>query len=341
MKYCWVLLLMLVATLSAQAADTLRILTWPGYADADLVSRFESEHHVKVEVTQVASDEVLWQKLTTNGGRDFDVFAANTAEMQRYIGEGVVRALTPALIPNIANQLPRFHPQGDMPGVVQQGLRYAVPYTYAEMGLIYDRRRFAEPPQSWRVLWDPQWRGKVLMFDGGTHAFSLAAMAAGLPPFKIPAADFARLARSLVELRRNLLTFYATPEQALALFRDDDAALLFANFGSQQLKLMRDAGLDVGYTIPAEGALAWLDCWAVTAASNNAELAQAWINYTLEPEVSAALSERQGLANTIAANGTASADDHLLWLQTAEDPERRNALWNRVLSGDRPELFRQ
>ena len=72
------------------------------------------------------------------------------------------------------------------------------------------------------------------------------------------------------------------PEESVELFQHHAVALLFANYGRQQLKLLRDAGADVGYMIPQEGALAWLDCWAVTRGVKNRRLAESWINYMLE-----------------------------------------------------------
>ncbi len=335
---CCLLLALIASPLLAAPPATLRMLAWPGYADADLVAAFEQRYQVKVEVTLVSSDEVLWHKLSTNQGADYDLFAANTAELQRYIAAGLVAPLDLANIPNRSKQLARFR-EPDLAGVSSAGVVYAVPYTYSEMGLIYDRRHFAQPPRSWLALWQPQYRGKVLMYDGGSHAFSLAALSAGQQPFAIAADQFNPLARQLVALRRNLLTLYSTPEQATTLFRERRALLMFGNFGTQQLKALRDAGVDAGYVIPDEGALAWLDCWAVSVGRRDQVLAEAWINYSLEPEVSGALTERQGLANTISANPNARDRDRIIWLRQVEDPDRRSALWQRVVAGDRPERF--
>lgn len=74
---------------------------------------------------------------------------------------------------------------------------------------------------------------------------------------------------------------------------------MHANYGQQQLKQLRDAGLDVGYVVPKEGALAWLDCWAITRRSTQVALAAEWINYMLDPAVSREFTRRQGLANTL------------------------------------------
>jgi putative spermidine/putrescine transport system substrate-binding protein len=91
--------------------------------------------------------------------------------------------------------------------------------------------------------------------------------------------------------------------------------------------------------IPREGALAWLDCWAVTRGAKDRALAERWINYTLTPEVSALLTSRQGLANTVTAFTDSRPDDRLIWLQPLQDFARREALWDRILSGDGADKF--
>lgn len=66
------------------------MLAWTGYADSDLVKRFGQRLGVSVEVTIVSSDDQPRDKLAARQGRGFDVFAANTAELQRYIDQGKV-----------------------------------------------------------------------------------------------------------------------------------------------------------------------------------------------------------------------------------------------------------
>ncbi len=63
-----------------RAATVLRVLAWPGYADPDLVAVFEKRHGVKVEITTVASDDVLRAKLASPDGPGFDLVAASDAE---------------------------------------------------------------------------------------------------------------------------------------------------------------------------------------------------------------------------------------------------------------------
>lgn len=320
----------------AQPREVLRVLAWPGYADADVVKAFEQRHGVQVEVTIVGNDEMLRQKLTDPKGPVFDVFAANTAELKAYLDQGLLAPIALQQVPNVAGQLPRFRAREAIPGITRAGATYAIPFTYSEMGLIYDRRQFAHPPQSWSELWNLQYKGRVLAYDGSTHNFSLAALLHGVAPFRIDAARWPEVTHSLIDLRRNVLGFYNQPDDAVDLFRRHAAALLFANYGRQQLKQMRDAGLDVGYVIPTEGALAWLDCWALTRNARQPALALRWIDHVLELGNSREFTRRHGLANTREEPAGAASQDKIIWLEPVEDEARRAHLWRRILSGDQP-----
>jgi putative spermidine/putrescine transport system substrate-binding protein len=327
----------LAVAVAAHAADTLRVLSWPGYADPDIVKAFEKRHGVTVQVTVVGSDETLWERVSANRGGDFDVFAVNTAELKRYIDKGLVVPLDLAHIPNVATQQPRFRDRYAIPNLMRDGVVYAVPYTYSEMGLIYDRQQLAEPPTSISALWDPRWRGKVLAFDTGGHNFSIAALALGKPnPFQLDEVAYKEVTAHLVALRRNVLTFYSLPEESVELFRDHKVALLFANYGTQQVQQLKKAGADIGYVLPKEGALAWLDCWTITHGVQNKALAEAWIDYMLEKPVGRALTERQGLANTVESSALDERKSKIVWLEPVEDANRRSELWSRIVSGDRP-----
>lgn len=320
----------------ASAADVLRVLAWPGYADADIVKTFERRTGAKVEVTYIDSDEALWKRLNQSRGEEFDVFAVNTGELQRYIKASLVRPINTQAITNTTQQLPRFQDLKSIPGIVHGDKVFAMPYTYSEMGLIYDRQQVKKAPTSIKVLWDPQYRGKVLLYNGGSHNFSLAAQYLGDPtPFNIDAGEWPAAVHQLIALRRNAMAFYTQPEDSVELFKSSKAALLFANYGSQQVTLLKKAGVDVGYAIPTEGALAWLDCWVITRGVRNEALAHAWINYMLEPEPSAVLLDRQGLANTRTESPFLRAGDRVTWLEPLESVDRRNLLWARIVSGDR------
>ena len=331
----------LLSSAPVVAADNvLRVLAWPGYADADVVKTFESRYNAKVEVTLVDSDEALWAQMHAQGTPQFDVLAANTAEIERYTRANLLAPLDLASLPNTKKQLPRFQALSAIEGLTSAGNVYAIPFTYSSMGLIYDRKQIAVAPRSMRELWNPRYRGKVLDFNSAQHNFSFTALALGYPhPFQLDDTQMRVIAHKLVDLRRNLLTYYTLPEEATAFFIQHKVALMFGNYGTQQVESLRRAGADVGYVIPDEGVLAWLDCWSMTRSAKDRPLALAWINYMLEPDVSALLTQRQGLANTLTAPAENGDKAHIVWIGPVEDIQRREDLWSRIVSGDRSERF--
>jgi putative spermidine/putrescine transport system substrate-binding protein len=331
------ILLLCLLSLPLQAKPLLRVLTWPGYADEDLVAAFAERYSADVEVTLVGNDDELRLKLSKDGGKHYDVIAANTSEINYFVQQQLLQPLRLENLPQRSGQLRQFRQLKDIPGLIHEEQAYGVPYTYGEMGLIYNRKMMSRPPTSISSLWDPQWQGQVLAYDGSSHSFSLARQALAKPPFSIPKEDIPATATKLIELRRNVLSFYSLPEESVSLFTQNPVALLYANYGRQQLKLLEDAGADVGYVIPLEGALAWLDCWAITRTTPNRDLAEQWINYSLEPHVSGALTKRHGLENTLRVLQTSTAPLHLIWLEPVENAELRAKLWQSILAGERPE----
>ena len=329
----------LAPSLPANAGETLRVLAWPGFADSDLVQDFEKRFGVNVEVSFVNSDDMLRKKISANQGSDFDVFAASTSELQYYIAQKLIVPLQLSAIPNTAHQLPRFRKLNGIPGIAVSGHVFAIPYTYSEMGLIYDRKQFKKAPISMAALWDPKYKGRILAVNSSSHNFSIASLLLGGLPFQIRDTQFDKVAEHLIALRRNVLTFYTQPEESVHLFHKHKAALLFANDGKKQFKQLRDAGADVAYVIPREGALARLDCWAITRGAKNRQLAENWINYTLEANVSSELTRRHGLSNTIHASPPENNSAKIIWLKPVENEPRRTALWRHIISGDSPWKF--
>jgi putative spermidine/putrescine transport system substrate-binding protein len=331
------LMLMLGKQTTVDAREMLRVLAWPGYADPEVATLFEQRFSVDVEVTIVSSDDDLWYKINTG---NFDVFAVNTAELQRYIERNLAISIDIGNISNHKNQLPRFQNPAEIPGLIRNDKLYAIPYTYSEMGLIYNRATVKAIPTSMADMWDSDYRGRVLAFNASNHNFSVVGLLMGVQnPFHMNDSELVQAAKQLVSLRRNVLTFYATAEEAATLFSKYDIALIFGNYGSQQLKALREAGADIGYIIPREGALAWLDCWAITSEASNRKLAEHWIDFMLENGISQHLTDKHGLANTVIPSPDSHYNDKIIWLEPTAEPLKRKALWDRIISGDSPETF--
>jgi putative spermidine/putrescine transport system substrate-binding protein len=324
--------LALVAGAAMAQAEELRILAWQGYADDDWVAEFEKQHEgVDVSVVYVGTDDEIWAKIKGSEGQDFDLFAVNTAQLQRYIDAGLTTPYDMDLLPNQKETLERFRDLSTVTGVTRDGAVHAIPYAFDSIGIIYDTTKVPTAPDSWNVLWDPQYAGRILGYDNGEHNFSVGALTLGIAdPFHLDDAQFAEIKDKLIEMKRATLSFYTTPDEALQLYQQNDIALIWANYGQQQVKAMLDAGAPIAFVIPKEGGLAWLDTWAMTSGVADKALAEAWVNFVLSKEVSGALSDRTGFGNTVVPFGSANPGDKIVWVENVEDPTKRADLWNEI-----------
>jgi putative spermidine/putrescine transport system substrate-binding protein len=326
---------MLVAATAAMAqaaqAKELRILAWQGYADDDWVKEFEQKTGADVSVVFIGTDDEIWAKIKGSEGKDFDLFAVNTAQLQRYIDAGLTTAYDLDKIPNLKEALPRFRDLTQVGGVMRDGKVYAIPLCFDSIGLIYDTDKVKPAPSSMDVLWDPKYKGKVLAYDNGEHNFSFTALTLGIKdPFHLTPEQMEQVKQKLIALKQNVLSFYTTADEALQIYQNNDVALIWANYGQQQVKAMKDAGAHVAYINASEGALAWLDTWAMTSGVQDKELAEQWVNFVLQKKVGQQLSERTGFGNTVVPAPSAGEKDKLVWLELVEDPLKRSDMWNEI-----------
>lgn len=316
---------------SAASAETLRVLAWEGYSDPDWVKDFTKDTGIDVDVVFVGSDDEIWAKIKGSEGKDFDVMAVNTAQLQRYIDADLVKPWDLSKIPNQKEVLPRFQDLSKITGLTRDGKAYGIPFCFDSIGLIYDTDKVQPAPTSMSVLWDPQYAGKVLAYDNGEHNFSFTALTLGIAnPFHLSTEQFAAIKDKLIDLKKNTLSFYTTADEALQIYQNNDVALIWANYGQQQLKAMQKVGAHVAYIAPTEGSLSWLDNWAMTSGAKDPDAAAKWVNFLLDKKIGAQLSERTGFGNTAVASSNANDNDKLVWIESVEDPLKRSDLWNEI-----------
>lgn len=326
-----VAILVLALPLGQAFAKELRILAWQGYADDDWVAEFKKQSGAEVSVVFIGTDDEIWAKIKGSEGKDFDLFAVNTAQLQRYINEKLTAPFDLAKLPNQQATLPRFRDLTKVSGVMREGKVHAIPFAFDSIGLIYDTKKVNPAPTSMDVLWDPKYKGKVLAYDNGEHNFSFTALTLGIDnPFQLKPEQMEQIKKKLIDLKHNVLSFYTTADEALQIYQNNDVALIWANYGQQQMKAMQAAGAPVAYLNPKEGALAWLDTWAMTSGVREPELAHQWVNFALAKKIGQQLSERTGFGNTVVPAPSANDNDKLVWLEFVEDPLKRSDLWNEI-----------
>lgn len=180
-------------------------------------------------------------------------------------------------------------------------------YVQPWAGVAYNTEFRPEGVGSWADLWAPEAEGQLIIpslqnTEGMWTLFSAAMLGSGKPfaeaQYEIDAA-FDKLA----ELKPNLLSVYTTMSQAFNLLEQGEITMLSGNFSSYTLP-RKATGVPVDLSAPTEGIFAMPSGICLVKGGPNPELAQAYVNEMLGPEMQAAIAD---FASSVPANTTVTA----------------------------------
>lgn len=292
---------MLTAGTAAQA-ETLRILTWGGYAPEELIQKFEAKYpDIDVEVT-LSNNEEMIAKLRATGGAGFDL--AQPSHDRIYAAQLEYNIYKPMDLSKIDTSVmePKLL-EGVKANTTIDGEVYSVPHQWGTSGLMADKTK-APDLKSWGDLCDAKYKGKTSMRLRRTILLG-TAFAMGEDPF----AAYADLDEYQAILDKVVDKLIACKDNVKAYWQggDDLAALMLSGeivasetWDSTAYKLYAQ-NPNIVFVPPATGALAWIDTFTLPRKGEADEAAYRWINFVLQPENVAIMSNHTG--GTAAVNG--------------------------------------
>ena len=234
----------------------------------------------KVNYTNFESNENMYSKLS-GGGVSYDVIIPSDYMIQRLLEEDMLLPLDYGNIPNYDKYI-----APDCKGLYfdpQQ--KYTVCYNIGTTVLIYNKKLVKEAPKSWSVLWDEQYRDKVLMFNNSRDAFALAQFMLGQDLNTTSEEDWNAAAELLAKQKDAVHPVYVMDE-VFNLMESGEYA--FATYYAGDYILMQDNNPDLGCCFPEEGVNLFYDAMCVPKCTQNKKGAEAFINFMQEPQVALA-----------------------------------------------------
>lgn len=316
--------------LRAQSKE-LRVLTWEGYAEPEWLDPFKEATGAEVKIVYVGSADEMFAKMQGSQGADFDVVAFDTSIFSRYIDANLLAPVDMSKVPNAGNLAPEFQ---TVDAVMRGDKQFGVPFAWGSLPMIYDADAFPTAPESWEVMWDPQYAQQLISMDDANNCITWGALVLGLPnPYDLSDADFEQVKQKLIEQKKLLLSYFAGFDEGVNLFAQNGIKVMYS-MGEPQVSALKEKGVNAALAIPKEGAVGWLDCWVMSSGVQDVELAHQWINNCLESSVGKALTEKAGYGNTTNTDVNEAAGmtygGQLSWLLQAENYEKRVAVWNEV-----------
>lgn len=268
-----IVLLLFVAPYLSAGRERLYIYNYSEYLDMSLVREFEQETGIRVTLDYFNDNEELLSRLQM-GVVGYDLVFPTSYMVSTMKQQGLLQPIDLEAIPNYAyidtmfTRLP-FDTTG----------RYYVPYTYGYTAIVYNSERVEEPVDSWEVLWDSRYTGRISMLDDVREVFYVAYRMLGWDM----EADTRKLneARDLLIQQKPLLRKYES--YAVELMMSMGEVWLAHAWNGQIVRL---AGEDPKFklALPVEGFPFWIDNFCIPAGAPNKANAERFIDFMLRPE---------------------------------------------------------
>ncbi|EBA09387.1 Spermidine/putrescine-binding periplasmic protein [Sagittula stellata E-37] len=286
---------------SVAQADTLRLLTWGGYAPDDVVAMFEEQTGHTVEVTKSNNEEMI-AKLRATGGGGFDLAQPS---QDRVMGPQMEFGIyKPMDVSKLDQDL--FIPsmlKATMENTTVNGDVYGVPHVWGTSGLVLNTAEAGDVVKDYTDLCAPEVAGKV-SYRLKRPTLIGFAFAMGEDPFAAYGDEakykeiMEKVEAKLTECKANVKTYWGGGDELMNLVRSGEVTASMAwDTGGWKLN---DDNADITFVAPASGALGWIDTFVLPAKGQADDVAYEWINFVMQPEIAAKITDAVG-------NFTASA----------------------------------
>lgn len=267
--------------------EVLNVYTWADNFNPDTISKFEEEYNAKVNISTYNSNEAMYQKLKASEGQ-YDIIQPSDYMVETLINQDMLEKLDKENIPNLekANmkiQTPAFDPNGE----------YSVLYQYGITGIAYNTKYITEEPTSWNDLWNEEYAGHVALLDDPREVIGMGLIKDGYSNNSTNQAEIDQAVSELQELNDNVIAY--DTDTIKQKFATEDAWI--GTMWSGDAVFTQAENPDVKYIVPEEGGTIWADTTAIPKGAKHKELAEEFINFILDPEISAENYEYTGYIN--------------------------------------------
>jgi len=354
-------LIVAIATVAVPASAAERVVNfynWSDYIAPTVFDAFTKETGITVRYDTFDGNDTLEAKLFA-GQSGYDVVVPTAYFLGRQIEAGLYRKLDKSRLPNLTHAWPEI---ADRLAVYDPGNQYAVNYMWGTTGIGYNVKAVRDilgpdaTIDSWNDVFDPD---KIKKFqDCGIHLLDSSddVMSAGLnylhlDPNSTDPAALEKVTDLLIKIRPYVRKFHsleylnalATGEICFALGFSGDVKQ------AQRRAAEAKADIDIGFSIPKEGAQLWLDNLAIPNDAPHVAEAHALIDYLLKPEVAAKNTNYVFYANgdrpsdfidgtirddrTIYPDAATMARLYTIFARDQKTERLVNRLWTRIKTG--------
>jgi putrescine transport system substrate-binding protein len=332
---------------------------WSNYMAPGVLEDFTKETGIKVVYDTFDANETLETRLLA-GKSGYDVVVPTGYFLQRQITAKVFTKLDKSKLPNLVNAWPVVSKQL---ATYDPGNNYGANYMWGTTGIGYNVKTVEKilgpgaKIDSWDIVFKPENLSKfrdcgIHMLDSADDILPAALSYLGIDPNSTKQADLEKAADLVAKIRPFVRKFHSS--EYLGALASGEICFVVGWSGDVMQARSRaeeaKSGVEIGYTIPKEGAQMFFDNLAIPSDAKNVTEAYALIDYLYRPDVAAKNSDFLSYANGNLASQKLidpkilndkniypdEATQKKLFVITARDPATQriiNRLWTKVKTG--------
>ncbi|MBF2050624.1 MAG: ABC transporter substrate-binding protein [Leptolyngbya sp. IPPAS B-1204] len=262
------------------ATTELNIYNWDTYIAPEVLEEFEQRYQVKINYDTYGSNEEMYARIKASDTHYDLIFPADYM-IQMMATEGLLQPLNASQIPNLKHIDPNFlNPDYD------PGNRYSVPYQWGTLGIGYNLETTGKEIDSWTAMFMPQYAGRIAWMDDTRYTIGAVLLFLGYDPNTEKVEEINQARDFLIQQKDTIAAFADDIGQSLLNQGEVDLAFEWSGDIFQVMK----ENPDLRYAIPKEGSIIWTDNMAIPSQARHRQLAEQFINFILEPTISARIS---------------------------------------------------
>lgn len=280
------LLSLLITGCSFSKKQELNVFVWSEYFSPQAIAKFEKEHHCTVILDTYDTNESMYAKLKL-GSSGYDVIFPSNYIFDILVEQHMLHPLDYTQMTNI-----RFFQRDKAVQVGVDTTLYGIPFVVTYTGLGYRKDRIPDFDPTWTVFAQRNLRGRMTMLNDMREALGAALLTLGYSINTINPKEIQEAADLLIKWKKNIAKF-ENEQYKNGLASAEYLVVQGYNSDIMQVSLEEN----VGFAYPKEGSVCSVDYIAIPANAHNFELAQAFVNFLLRPEI-AALNMNHSITGT-------------------------------------------
>ncbi|MEX2462258.1 MAG: spermidine/putrescine ABC transporter substrate-binding protein [Paenibacillaceae bacterium] len=294
----WVMLTLVFGTILAgcsskkqQTSDgldtELNLFNWSEYLPQSVLDKFKEKYGVKVNYTTYSSNEEMLAKLSA-GAAGFDLAVSTDYMVDIMKKQNLLQEIDMSSIPNIKNIGDEFKNLSFDPGN-----KYTVPYMWGDAVIAVNSDKVKEPIKGYKDLWNPAFKNSIVVLDDQRAIIGAALKKNGHSMNEKDEKILEQAKQDLKQLAPNIKAYDSDSPKTLLINGEASIGLVWGAEASLAMK----ENPKILVVLPEEGMYIWQDNFVIPKGAPHKKTAEVFINFILDPEISAEISKAFPYAN--------------------------------------------